>query len=158
MIDRNHSLSVTRQCQILDLPRSTAYYQPRPPSASDLELMRRIDELHLEIPYAGSRMLRDLLRLDGFRIGRKRIQRLMKLMGIQALYCKPDTSKRHPAHPVFPYLLRNLKIDRPNHVWAADITYIPMRRGFVYLFAVQPPCAFLASVEHADHGFLHRGS
>jgi len=137
MIDRNHILSVTRQCQILALPRSTAYYQPKPPSDSDLELMRRIDELHLEVPYAGSRMLRDLLRLDGFRVGRKRIRRLMKLMGIKALYCKPNTSKKHPAHPIYPYLLRNLKINRPNHVWAADITYIPMRRGFVYLFAVQ---------------------
>jgi putative transposase len=137
MIDRNHMLPVTRQCKILALPRSTAYYQPKPPSDSDLELMRRIDELHMEVPYAGSRMLRDLLRLDGFRVGRKRVRRLMKLMGVRALYCKPNTSKKHPAHPIYPYLLRNLRIDRPNHVWAADITYIPMRRGFVYLFAVQ---------------------
>jgi len=137
MIDRNHALPITKQCQLLMLPRSTAYYRPQPVSENDLELMRRIDELHLDVPFAGSRMLRDLLRLDGFRVGRKRIQRLMKLMGIQALYCKPNTSKRHPAHPVYPYLLRNLKIDRSNHVWAADITYIPMRRGFVYLFAVQ---------------------
>jgi putative transposase len=89
------------------------------------------------VPYAGSRMLRDLLRLDGFRVGRKRIQRLMKVMGgIKALYCKLNTSKKRPAHPIYPYFLRNLRIDRPNHVWAADIMYIPMRRGFVYLFAV----------------------
>lgn len=92
--------------------------------------------MHLDVPFAGSRMLRDLLRLDGFRVGRKRIQRLMKRMGIHALYSKPNTSRKHPAHPVYPYLLRHLRIDRPNHVWAADITYIPMRRGFVYLFAV----------------------
>ncbi|MFQ5582796.1 MAG: IS3 family transposase [Mariprofundaceae bacterium] len=136
MIDRNHSLPVSRQCQILALPRSTAYYQPKPVSETDLKLMRRIDELHLEAPCAGSRMLRDLLRLEGFKVGRKRISRLMKLMGIQALYRKPNTSRKHPAHPIYPYLLRNLEITRPNHVWAADITYIPMRRGFVYLFAV----------------------
>jgi len=137
MIIRDHELPVTKQCQILALPRSTAYYQSRPVSESDLELMRRIDELHLDVPFAGSRMLRDLLRLDGFRVGRKRIQRLMKRMGIHALYSKPNTSRKHPAHPVYPYLLRKLQIGRPNHVWAADITYIPMRRGFVYLFAVQ---------------------
>jgi len=101
-----------------------------------LKLMRRIDELHLDAPYAGSRMLRDMLRLEGFKVGRKRIRRLMKLMGIQALYRKPNTSRKQPAHPIYPYLLRNLEITRPNHVWAADITYIPMRRGFVYLFAV----------------------
>jgi len=137
MINRNHKLPITRQCQILALSRSTAYYQSRPVSEADLELMRRMDELHLEVPYAGSRMLRDLLRLDDFRVGRKRIQRLMKRMGIQALYCKPNTSRKHPVHPTYPYLLRHLQINRPNHVWAADITYIPMRRGFVYLFAVQ---------------------
>ncbi len=137
MMNRNHTLPVIRQCRILALPRSTAYYHPRPVSEADLQLMRRIDELHLEIPFAGSRMLRDLLRLDGLRVGRKRIQRLMKRMGIHALYCKPNTSRKHPAHPVYPYLLRNLQINRPNYVWAADITYIPMRRGFVYLFAVQ---------------------
>lgn len=98
--------------------------------------MRRIDELHLEYPFAGSRMLRDLLKREDHRIGRKHVAMLMRKMGIEALYMKPDTSRRHPKHPVYPYLLRNLDINRPNQVFAADITYIPMRRGFVYLFAV----------------------
>lgn len=98
--------------------------------------MRRIDELHLDYPFAGSRMLRDLLRNEGRHVGRKRVRRLMQQMGIEALYRKPNTSRRHAAHPIYPYLLRNLSIDRPNHVWATDITYIPMRRGFVYLVAI----------------------
>lgn len=137
MIDRTNKLPVVRQCQILELPRSTAYYQPAPVSDAGLVLMRCIDELHLEHPYAGSRMLRDFLRRGDYPdIGRKRIRRLMKRMGIEALYRKPNTSKKHPRHLVYPYLLRNLTITRPNHVWAADITYIPMQRGFVYLFAV----------------------
>ena len=136
MIDREHELPVIRQCQLLELPRSTAYYREQEEDEGNLALMRRIDELHLEHPYAGSRMLRDMLRLEGHAVGRKRVRRLMKLMGIQAIYQKPKTTKRHPAHPVYPYMLRNLSINRPNHVWAADITYIPMRRGFVYLFAV----------------------
>jgi putative transposase len=136
MIDRNHDLPVVRQCQILELARSTAYYTPKPTSAEDLTLMRRMDELHLEFPFAGSRMLRDLLRNEGQSVGRKRIRRLMRQMGIEALYRKPNTSRRHAAHPVYPYLLRNLSIDRSNHVWATDITYIPMRRGFVYLVAI----------------------
>lgn len=136
MIDRTHDLPVVRQCQILELARSTAYYTPQPTSAEDLALMRRIDELHLEYPFAGSRMLRDLLRNEGQPVGRKRVRRLMQRMGIEALYRKPNTSRRHAAHPIYPYLLRNLCIERPNHVWATDITYIPMRRGFVYLVAI----------------------
>ena len=136
MIDRNHDLPVVRQCQILALARSTAYYTPKPTSTEDLALMRRMDELHLEFPFAGSRMLRDLLRNEGQPVGRKRIRRLMRQMGIEALYRKPNTSRRHAAHPIYPYLLRNLRIERPNHVWATDITYIPMRRGFVYLVAI----------------------
>ena len=136
MIDRTHDLPVTRQCQILSLARSTAYYRPQEVSAEDLALMRRIDALHLEHPFAGSRMLRDMLKREGHRIGRKHVATLMKKMGIEALYKKPNTSRRHPAHPVYPYLLRNMEIRRPNQVWAADITYIPMKRGFVYLFAV----------------------
>ncbi len=136
MIDRNHDLPVVRQCEILELARSTAYYTPKPTSPEDLALMHRMDELHLDFPFAGSRMLRDLLRNEGQPVGRKRIRRLMRQMGIEALYRKPNTSRRHPAHPVYPYLLRNLSIDRPNHVWATDITYIPMRRGFVYLVAI----------------------
>ena len=136
MIDRTHALPVVRQCRILELARCTAYYAPQPTSPEDLALMRRIDELHLESPFAGSRMLRDLLRRAGQHIGRKHVGTLMKKMGIEALYRKPNTSRRHPAHPVYPYLLRNLAIERPNQVWATDITYIPMRRGFVYLVAV----------------------
>ena len=136
MIDRTHNLPVVRQCEILELARSTAYYTPKPTSVEDLALMRRIDELHLEYPFAGSRMLRDLLRNEGKLVGRKRVRRLMRQMGIEALYRKPNTSRRHAAHPIYPYLLRNLSIERPNHVWATDITYIPMRRGFVYLVAI----------------------
>ena len=136
MIDRNHELPVTRQCQILRLARSTAYYQPAPIPEEDLTLMRRIDELHLAFPFAGARMLRDMLKREGHAIGRKRVGTLMKKMGIEALYRKPNLSRRHAKHPVYPYLLRDLKIDRPNQVWATDITYIPMRRGFVYLIAI----------------------
>lgn len=136
MIDRTHNLPVVRQCEILELARSTAYYTPKPTSPEDLALMRRIDELHLDYPFAGSRMLRDLLRNEGQPVGRKRVRRLMRQMGIEALYRKPNTSRRHAAHPIYPYLLRNLHIERPNHVWATDITYIPMRRGFVYLVAI----------------------
>jgi putative transposase len=136
MIDRTHDLPVTQQCKILSLSRSTAYYKPQETSQSNLALMRRIDELHLDYPFAGSRMLRDLVLRDGFAVGRKHVATLMKKMRIVALYKKPNTSRRHPAHPVYPYLLRHLAITRPNQVFAADITYIPMKRGFVYLFAV----------------------
>jgi putative transposase len=136
MINRTHALPVSRQCQLLGLSRSTAYYQPTPVSVADLGLMRRIDTLHLDHPFAGARMLRDLLRRDGYAIGRRHAATLMRRMGITAVYRKPHTSQRHPAHTVYPYLLRKAEITRPNHVWAADITYIPMQRGFVYLFAV----------------------
>jgi putative transposase len=136
MIDRTHKLPVVRQCQILELARSTAYYTPQPESVATLALMRRLDELHLEFPFAGARMLRDLLRQEGTVAGRKRISRLMAKMGIEAIYCKPNTSRKHPGHKIYPYLLRNLTIGRPNQVWATDITYIPMRRGFVYLVAI----------------------
>ena len=129
MIDREHELSLTRQAELLALSRSSLYYQPVPVSDADLLLMRRIDELHLELPFAGSRLLRDLLQGEGHAIGRKRVRRLMRTMGISAIYRRQNTSRRHPRHPVFPYLLRGLVIDRPNQVWAADITYIPMARG-----------------------------
>ena len=131
MIDRTHTLPVARQCQLLKLARSTAYYEPRPVSDSALVLMRRIDELHLQYPFAGARMLRDLLRQEGHAIGRRQVATLMRRMGIRAIYRMPRTSQRHPAHRIYPYLLRQLTITRPNHVWAADITYIPMRRGCV---------------------------
>jgi putative transposase len=136
MIDPTHALSIVRRCQLLELSRSTAYYQPTSVSARDLALMRRIDELHLDYPFAGARMLRDLLRREGHSIGRRHMSTLMARMSITAVYRKPHTSQRHLAHPVYPYLLRNVEITRSNHVWAADITYIPMHRGFVYLCAV----------------------
>ncbi len=136
MIDATHSLSIVRQAQLLELSRSSLYYAPLPTSDADLTLMRRIDELHLEHPFAGSRMLRDLLNREGFGVGRKHVATLMRKMGIEALYQRPRTSGRDREHPVFPYLLRGMTIDRPNQVWAMDTTYIPMRRGFVYLTAV----------------------
>jgi len=136
MIDRQHRLPVVRQCQILEIARSSVYYVPQPISAADLALMRQIDEWHLQYPFAGSRMLRDLLRLNGASIGRKHVASLMRRMGIEALYRRPRTTKPHPGHKVFPYLLRNRQITTPNQVWAMDISYIPMRLGFVYLAAV----------------------
>ena len=136
MIDRTHRLSVTRQAGLLALSRAAVYYTPRPIPATQLAVMRRIDELHLELPFAGSRMLRDLLNGEHVAIGREHVRTLMRRMGISAIYRRPTTTRRHPAHPVFPYLLRRLTITRPNHVWAADITYIPMARGFVYLVAI----------------------
>ena len=136
MIDRNHRLPIIRQAKALGIARSTVYALPRPVSARDLELMKHIDRLHLEMPFAGSRMLRDLLALAGIHVGRKHVRTLMKRMGIEALYRKPRTTRKHPHHPVYPYLLRGLTIDRPNQVFAMDITYIPMARGFVYLVAV----------------------
>jgi len=136
MIDRKHRLPVVQQCQILELSRSSVYYVPQPVSAADLALMRQIDELHLQYPFAGSRMLRDILQLNGVAIGRKHVSTLMRRMGIEAIYQRPRTTTPHPGHKVFPYLLRNRQITAPNQVWAMDITYIPMRRGFVYLAAV----------------------
>lgn len=136
MIDTAHKLPVTRQAKLLDVSRSSVYYRPQPTSEADLALMRRIDALHLEHPFAGSRMLRDMLRLAGHDIGRKRVATLMRRIGIEALYRRRNTSKRNAAHRIYPYLLRSLAIERPNHVWAMDITYLPMKRGFVYLAAV----------------------
>jgi putative transposase len=136
MINAAHELSLTRQAELLDLSRSSLYYRPVSASEADLRLMRRIDELHLELPFLGSRMLRDLLVQEGFVVGRKHVATLMRKMGLEAIYRRTNTSRRHPRHPVFPYLLRGLVIDRPNQVWAADVTYIPMARGFVYLVAV----------------------
>jgi putative transposase len=136
MIDRQHPLPVAQQCQILEIARSSVYYVPQPVSEADLALMRQIDELHLQHPFAGSRMLRDILRLKGVSIGRKHVATLMRRMGIEALYQRPRTTTPHPGHKVFPYLLRNRQITAANQAWAMDITYIPMRRGFVYLAAV----------------------
>jgi putative transposase len=136
MIDATHPLPIVRQAQLLELSRASVYYLPQPTPDADLALMRRIDELHLELPFAGSRMLRDLLNREGIMVGRKHVATLMRKMGIEALYQRPRTSGRNREHPVFPYLLRGMTIDRPNQVWAMDTTYIPMRRGFVYLTAV----------------------
>lgn len=136
MIDRGHKLPITRQAKVLSLSRSGVYYKPRPVSPEDLAIMRRIDELHLERPFAGSRMLRDFLSRDGVAIGRRHVATLMKRMGIEAIYRKPNTSKPAPGHKIYPYLLRGVKVERANQVWATDITYIPMARGFVYLAAV----------------------
>ena len=136
MTDRDHKLSLTRQAALLGISRGGLYYEPRPVSAADLKLMRRIDELHLEFPFAGSRMLRDLFRQEGYRFGRQHVATLMRKMGVEALYRRPNTSKPAPGRKVYPYLLRGQAITRPNQVWAMDITYIPMARGFVYLNAV----------------------
>ena len=136
MIDRTSKLSIKRQCALLKMPRSTAYYRPVEVSEAEHELMRRIDKLHLQYPFAGSRMLRDLLKPDGYKVGRRHVRTLMKKMGIDALYRKPNTSRRHARNRIYPYLLRNLPIVRPNQVWASDITYIPMRRGCLYLVAI----------------------
>ncbi len=136
MIDPEHALSISRQAEELEISRSTVYYQPRPVSDADLFLMRRIDELHMNYPFAGSRMLRDMLSLQGLEVGRRHVRSLMRRMGIETLYRKPNTSKATPGHKIYPYLLRGLAITRPNQVWSTDITYIPMARGFVYLAAV----------------------
>ena len=131
-IDPHHSeLSVQRQCELLGLPRSTYYYQPRPESAENLRLMRRLDELYLNCPFFGSRRMAVTLGVN-----RKRMQRLMAILGIEAHYPKPNLSRPAPGHEVYPYLLRGVSIERPNQVWSTDITYIPMRAGFLYLVAV----------------------
>jgi len=136
MIDRSHDLPLRRQAQLLQLSRSSLYYEPRPVPPADLAIMRRIDELHLEYPFAGSRMLRDLLAGEGVEIGRQHVITMMRRMGIEAIYRRPNTSKAAPGNKIYPYLLRGLVVDRPDQVWAMDITYIPMARGFVYLAVV----------------------
>jgi putative transposase len=135
MIDHDHRLSVSRQAEALGISRGSVYYLPRPTPDADLALMRRIDELHLEYPFAGSRMLTGLLKAEGHEVGRLHVSTLMKKMAIAALYRRPNTSKPAPGHKIYPYLLRNLAVTRPNQVWAMDITYVPMARGF-YLAAV----------------------
>ena len=136
MIDPEHGLSLSKQAKAVNISRGSVYYLPRPVLAADLAVMRRIDALHLELPFAGSRMLRDLLNREGVVIGRCHVARLMRRMGIEAIYRKPNTSKPAPGHKIYPYLLRNVLVSRPNQVWAMDITYIAMARGFVYLAAV----------------------
>jgi putative transposase len=136
MIDRTHPLPNARQARALGVSRGSVYYVPRAASEADLGLMRRLDALHLDFPYAGARLLRRLLRRDGVPVGRRHVRTLMRRMGITAIAPQPGTSRRHRAHPVFPYLLRHRAITRPNQVWAMDITYIPMARGFLFLAAV----------------------
>jgi putative transposase len=136
MIDRGHDLPLRRQAALLRLSRSSLYYEPLPVPAGELAIMRRIDALHLDYPFAGSRMLRDLLRGEGVVIGREKVRTMMRRMCLEAIYRRPNTSKPTPGHKIYPYLLRGLAVERPNQVWAMDITYIPMARGFVYLAAV----------------------
>jgi len=137
LVDRaDPVLSIVAQCQLLKVARSTLYYRPAPVSGDDLAVMRRLDELYLATPFYGARRMVAVLRREGWAVNRKRVRRLMRIMGLAAIYQKPNTSRRHPEHRVYPYLLRGMVIDRPNQVWCADITYIPMARGFAYLVAV----------------------
>ena len=136
MINRAHDLPIAKQADALNISRGSVYYLPRPVSDADLAIMRRLDRLHLEFPFAGSRMLRGLLAAEGCKIGRRHVKTLMRRMGIEALYRRPRTTQPELGHKIYPYLLRGLEITRPNQVWAMDITYIPMARGFVYLAVV----------------------
>jgi putative transposase len=136
MIDREHDLPISKQAEVLRISRGSVYYLPRPVSEADQAIMRRLDRLHLEFPFAGARMLRDFLLAEGCKIGRRHAKTLMRRMGIEALYRRPRTTKPEPGHKIYPYLLRGIEITRPNQVWAMDITYIPMARGFVYLAVV----------------------
>jgi len=136
MIDKEHGLPITKQCHILELSRSSVYYEPVPVSDKDKELMRLIDEIHLEEPYLGSRGMKSVLKMRGYKVGRIHVRTLMRKMGIEALYKKPRLSKPHPGHKIYPYLLRGLDITEANSVWCSDITYIPMAKGFCYLVAI----------------------
>ena len=162
MIDRDHKLPLARQAKAVGISRGSIYYRPRPVGEAGLGLMRRIDEMHLEYPFAGSRMMRGLLRQEGLSSGRRHIATLMRRMGIEALYRKPNTSRRRPGHAVYPYLLRGFEVSRPNQVWAMDITYIPMARGFVYLAAVMDwhsrKVLGLAGIGHNGHRLLRGGA
>jgi putative transposase len=136
LIGPGERTSIRRQCELLGVSRSSVYYAPVAPDAEELDLMRRIDEIHLEFPFYGSRSIARELRAKGYRANRKRVQRLMRLMGLESVAPKPNTSKPNEEHPVYPYLLRGLTISRPSQVWATDITYIPLARGFAYLVAI----------------------
>ncbi len=136
MIDKEDKLPITRQCEILDLNRSGVYYKPVPLSAMEMDLMRQIDEIHLLYPFYGSRNIRNELWSRGHKVGRDKVRRLMRRMGIEALYIKPKLSRSNPIHAKYPYLLRDIQIIKANQVWCADITYIPMARGFCYLVAI----------------------
>ena len=167
MISRDHlGLSLSRRCQVLAISRSSFYYAPKGESPENLALMRRIDELFMRYPFYGSRQIVRQLRREGVYVGRHRVRRLMRLMGLEAIYQAPRTSDPHPAHRVYPYLLRGMAIETPNRVWCADITYIPVQRGFLYLVAIialrqaqegNPPCARMAAVEQHGRRLLRRG-
>ena len=162
MIAPEAGLSISRQCTLLGIARSSFYYRPRPESAEELELLKRLDRIFTDCPVYGSRRLQVALLREGISMGRRRVRRLMRKLGLWAVRPKRNTSKRHPGHKVYPYLLRGKTIDRANQVWAADITYIPMRQGFLYLVAIidwgDPAGAVLAAVKHAHGGVLRRGT
>ncbi len=163
MIDRKHALPISQQARLVGVARSSVYYRPQPVSEADQLLMRRIDELHMEFPFAGARMLARLLRREGHEVGRRRVRTLMKRMGVEALYCKPNTSRRNAQHKIWPYLLRGMKIDRANQAWALDTTYIPMARGFVYLTdggggLVEPQGSRASGGDHAGSRTCCRGA
>ena len=162
MVDREHpSLSMTRQCALLGVSRSGLYCRSRGTSEEDLALMQAMDRQYLETPFFGSRRMRVWLERQGMVVGRKRVQRLMRTMGLRAIYRGPRTSRPAPEHRVYPYLLRNVQITQPNQVWAADITYLPMARGFLYLVAIMDwhsrYVVVLAVVQHPGGRLLHRG-
>ena len=136
MIAPGSALSVARQCRLLGVSHSSVYYRPKPESAEELDLLKHLDEIFTEHPIYGSRRLQVMLKRDGIAVGRRRIRNLMRKLGLWAVGPKPNTSKPHPGHKIYPYLLRGLVIERPNHVWATDITYIRMRHGFLYLCAI----------------------
>ena len=155
MIDRAHDLPITRQAEVLNISRSSVYYLPRPVSEADLAIMRRLDRLHLEFPFAGSRMLRGLLVAEGCKIGRRHVKTLMRRMGIEALYRRPRTTKPEPGHKIYPYLLRGMEITRPNQVWAMDIPDgARLRLSGCRARLVQPPRAVVAVVDHDGSGIL----
>jgi len=160
MIERTHALPVSQQARLIGIARSSVYYRAQPVSEAVQLLMRRIDELHMEFPFAGARMLACLLRREGHGLGRRRVRTLMKRMGIEALYCKPNTSRRNAQHKIWPYLLRGMTINRANQLWALDTTYIPMARGFVYLMRISDERDRLFGIVTDDFGNVtgHFGS
>ena len=143
-------LSITKQCDLLEISRSSWYYEALGESAMNLDLMQRIDKQFLETPYFGARQMARYLRRQGYWVNRKRVKRLMQKMGLMAIYQKPNTSKPHPEHKVYPYLLREVDIKEPNQVWCADVTYIPMRKGFLYLVAV-----YIIRLNSSKRAFLY---
>jgi hypothetical protein len=162
LVDRaDADLSIVAQCRLLKVARSTLYYRAAPVSADDLRLMRRLDVQYLATPFYGSRRMVAVLRRDDEAVNRKRVRRLMRLMGIEAIYQKPNTSRRHPEHKVYPYLLRDLVIDRPNQVWCADITYITLAKGLCVSGCgdglVQPACSGMAIIDRVGHDVLRGG-